>query len=90
MDELARLGLEEQVELRFYNGKIHAKSILMDGGLLIIGSHNLHYSAWGDTGLNEYSLATDNPESIAEYQALFEDKWAEAIPFEEAEYGTSP
>jgi hypothetical protein len=58
MDELARLGLEEQVELRFYNGKIHAKSILMDGELLIIGSHNLHYSAWGDTGLNEYSLAT--------------------------------
>jgi phosphatidylserine/phosphatidylglycerophosphate/cardiolipin synthase-like enzyme len=90
MDELARLGLEEQVELRFYNGKIHAKSILMDGELLFIGSHNLHYSAWGDTGLNEYSLATDNPEAIAEYQALFEAKWAEAIPFEEAEYGTSP
>ncbi len=90
MEELARLGLEDQVELRFYNGKIHAKSILMDGELLFIGSHNLHYSAWGDTGLNEYSLATDNPEAIAEYQALFEAKWAEAIPFEEAEYGTSP
>jgi endonuclease/exonuclease/phosphatase family metal-dependent hydrolase len=90
MEELTRLGLEDQVELRFYNGKIHAKSILMDGELLIIGSHNLHYSAWGDRGLNEYSLATDNPEAIAEYQALFENKWAEAIPFEEAEYGTSP
>ncbi len=89
MEELTRLGLEDQVELRFYNGKIHAKSILMDGELLIIGSHNLHYSAWGDRGLNEYSLATDNPEAIAEYQALFENKWAEAIPFDEAEYGTS-
>lgn len=90
MEELTRLGLEDQVELRFYNGKIHAKSILMDKELLIIGSHNLHYSAWGDQGLNEYSLATDNPDAIAEYQALFEDKWAEAIPFDEAEYGTSP
>ncbi len=90
MEELTRLGLEDQVELRFYNGKIHAKSILMDEELLIIGSHNLHYSAWGDQGLNEYSLATDNPEAIAEYQAMFETKWQEAIPFEEAEYGTSP
>jgi phosphatidylserine/phosphatidylglycerophosphate/cardiolipin synthase-like enzyme len=90
MEELTRLGLEDQVELRFYNGKIHAKSILMDGELLFIGSHNLHYSAWGDQGLNEYSLATDNPDAIAEYEALFEDKWQDAIPFEEAEYSTSP
>jgi phosphatidylserine/phosphatidylglycerophosphate/cardiolipin synthase-like enzyme len=90
MDELTRLGLEDLVELRFYSGKIHAKSILIDGQLLVIGSQNLHYSAWGESGLNEYSLATDDPDAIAEYQALFETKWTQSIPFEEAEYGTSP
>jgi phosphatidylserine/phosphatidylglycerophosphate/cardiolipin synthase-like enzyme len=90
MDELERLGLEEQVELRFYSGKIHAKSLLIDGELLFIGSQNMHYNSWGEGGLNEYSLATDSPQAIAEYQALFEAKWRESIPFEEAEYSTSP
>jgi phosphatidylserine/phosphatidylglycerophosphate/cardiolipin synthase-like enzyme len=90
MEELERLGLEEQVELRFYNGKIHAKSLLIDGELLFIGSQNMHYSSWGERGLNEFSLATDSPQAVAEYQALFEAKWQQAIPFEEAEYSTSP
>jgi phosphatidylserine/phosphatidylglycerophosphate/cardiolipin synthase-like enzyme len=90
MNELKRLGLEDRVELRFYSGKIHAKSMVMDGKLLIIGSQNMHYSSWGERGLNEYSLATDDPQAIAEYQALFETKWQESIPFDEAKYGTSP
>jgi len=90
MDELTRLGLDDQVELRFYSGKIHTKSILMDSKLLIIGSQNTHYSAWGERGLNEYNLATDDPDAIAEYKAFFETKWQQSIPFEEAEYGTSP
>jgi phosphatidylserine/phosphatidylglycerophosphate/cardiolipin synthase-like enzyme len=90
LDELARLGLEDHVELRFYNGKIHAKSMLIDNELLFIGSQNAHYSAWGNGGLNEYNLATDNPQAIAEYEALFETKWKDAIPFEEAEFGSSP
>jgi phosphatidylserine/phosphatidylglycerophosphate/cardiolipin synthase-like enzyme len=90
MEELTRLGLADKVELRFYSGKIHAKSMVIDSQLLIIGSQNLHYSAWGERGLNEYSLATDDPDAIAEYQALFETKWQQSIPFEEAEFGTSP
>jgi phosphatidylserine/phosphatidylglycerophosphate/cardiolipin synthase-like enzyme len=92
MEELERRepGLSDLVELRFYNGKIHAKGSLIDDQLLIIGSQNMHYSSWGEGGLTEYSLATDNPQAIAEYQALFEDKWQEAIPFEEAEYATTP
>jgi hypothetical protein len=90
MDELERRGLDDLVELRFYNGKIHAKSILIDGSLLIIGSQNLHYSAWGEQGLAEYSLTTDDSAAISEYQAVFEAKWQEAIPFEEAQYGTTP
>jgi len=90
MEELERLGLEDRVELRFYSGKIHAKSLLIDDQLLFIGSQNMHYSSWGEGGLNEYSLATDSPQAIAEYQALFETKWEEAIPFEEADFGTTP
>jgi phosphatidylserine/phosphatidylglycerophosphate/cardiolipin synthase-like enzyme len=90
MEELERLGLSHLVELRFYNGKLHAKSMLLDGKLLIIGSQNLHYSSWGEAGLNEYSLSTDNPQAISEYQTMFEEKWAQAIRFEEAKYGTSP
>ncbi len=51
---------------------------------------NMHYSSWGETGLTEYSLTTNAPEAIEEYQALFETKWEQAIPFEEAEFGVSP
>jgi hypothetical protein len=88
--ELREPGLSDLVELRFYNGKIHAKGTLIDGRLLIIGSQNMHYSAWGEGGLTEYSMATNDSQAVAEYQALFEAKWEEAIPFEEAEFGTSP
>jgi phosphatidylserine/phosphatidylglycerophosphate/cardiolipin synthase-like enzyme len=90
LDELERLGLEELVELRFYNGKVHAKSLLIDEQLLFIGSQNMHYSSWGAGGLNEFSVAINSPEAIGEYQRLFEAKWAEAIPISEAEYSTSP
>ena len=90
LEELERRGLDDLVELRFYDGKIHTKAILIDKELLIIGSQNLHYSAWGEKGLTEYSISTDDPDAIAEYIALFEYKWQDAIPFEEAEYGSSP
>lgn len=90
MDELKRRGLDQLVQLRFYSGKIHTKTILIDDKLLIIGSQNLHYSAFGQRGLNEYNLATNSPQAIAEYKAFFEAKWDESIPFGEAEYATSP
>ena len=88
--ELESRGLGDRVELRFYNGKLHAKSTLIDGRMLIIGSMNMHYSSWGEKGLTEYALATNSPEAIEEYQALFDTKWEEATPFEDAEFGTSP
>jgi hypothetical protein len=90
LDELERRGLGGLAELRFYNGKLHAKSTLIDEKLLIIGSMNMHYSSWGESGLSEYALTTDDPDAIAEYQGLFETKWAEAIPFEEAQFSSSP
>jgi phosphatidylserine/phosphatidylglycerophosphate/cardiolipin synthase-like enzyme len=87
--ELVRRGLEDRVELRFFNGRTHSKSALIDDALLIIGSQNFQYSAWGKGGgLGENMLTTSDPEAIAEYKKLFETKWQEAIPVEEAEYGT--
>jgi hypothetical protein len=88
--KLERLGLEDLVELRFFNGRVHAKSGLIDDSLLIIGSQNFQYSAWGEGGgLGENMIATSDPRAIAEYKALFETKWQEAIPVEEAEYATT-
>ena len=90
IEELERRGLGDLVELRFYNDKLHAKPTLIDDSLLIIGSQNMHYSSWSDIGLAEHSLTTNDLDAIAEYQALFESKWQETIPFEEAEFSSSP
>jgi phosphatidylserine/phosphatidylglycerophosphate/cardiolipin synthase-like enzyme len=87
--ELAKRGLEDLVELRFFNGRTHSKSGLIDDALLIIGSQNFQYSAWGKGGgLGENMITTSDPEAIAEFKALFETKWQEAVPVDEAEYGT--
>jgi hypothetical protein len=86
--ELVRRGLDDLVELRFFNGRTHSKSGLIDDELLIIGSQNFQYSAWGKGGgLGENMITTSDPQAIAEFKALFETKWREAIPVEEAEYG---
>ena len=85
-DELARRGIIDQAEFRYYVGRMHPKALLADDKLLIVGSQNFHYSAWGDdAGLAEYSLATDDPEAITEFQRTFEYFWEQGIPAEEAE-----
>ena len=78
-EELEKRGLSEYVEMRFYNGRLHAKSVLIDDALLIIGSHNFHYSAWGEGGLTEFSLATDSPAAIEAYHDLFEYQWERSL-----------
>jgi hypothetical protein len=90
--ELVRRGLEDRVELRFFNGRVHAKSGLIDDSLLIIGSQNYQYSAWGKGGgLGENDITTDDPGAIAEYKALFETKWQEAVPVQDADNaGSTP
>jgi len=90
MEELDRRGLGGLVELRFFNGKLHAKATQIDDALLIIGSQNMHYSAWGQGALTEHSLTTNDPAAIQEFNALFETKWQDAVPFEDAKFGTSP
>lgn len=78
-DRLAELGLSDQLEIRYFNGPVHTKSVLIDNELLIIGSQNLHYSAYGPgTGLNEYSFAVEDPQAAADYKNMFEVEWGQA------------
>jgi phosphatidylserine/phosphatidylglycerophosphate/cardiolipin synthase-like enzyme len=89
-EELEKRGLDGTVEIRFFNGKLHSKATQIDDQLLIIGSQNMHYSAWGEGALTEYSLTTNDPAAIDEFNALFEYEWQQAVPFEDAKFGTSP
>lgn len=82
-DELKERELEDNVEIKFYSGKLHAKSVLIDQELLIIGSMNLHYSSWGKSGLTELSLTTSDEDAILDYSETFEQYWDEGIPAED-------
>ena len=68
-------GLADKVQIRYKDGYIHAKTVLIDDELLVVGSQNLHAGAFGDGGLTEYSIAVDNPQAIEEYKAYFEHYW---------------
>lgn len=81
--EIQERGLQDQIEVRLLDGAMHAKTALIDDAVLIIGSQNFHYSAFGDgSGLNEYSLSTDDPQAAADYKRLFEYYWERALPTE--------
>jgi phosphatidylserine/phosphatidylglycerophosphate/cardiolipin synthase-like enzyme len=88
-DELASRGLEDHFEVRFFNGRLHSKSVIIDGQVLIIGSQNFHYSSFAEGGLLEFVAATDSPEALAVYQDMFEYYWQQGIPIDEAPIGTS-
>ncbi len=85
VDELAERGLQDLVEIRFYSGKIHNKSLSIDDAFLIMGSQNFHYSAWGSHyfSLTEFNIGTDDPQAIEDFQDTFEYRWANSIPAEE-------
>ncbi len=87
--ELERRGLSEYVELRFFDGRVHTKSALIDEQLLFVGSQNFHYSSFGSSGLLEFVAATESPEAIQAYQEMFEYYWQLAIPADEATWGTA-
>jgi len=79
--ELKALGINDNFEIRYFNGDVHPKSALIDDQILIIGSQNFHYSAYGDNaGLNEYSMAVENENAINDYKAAFEYQWGRATP----------
>ncbi len=85
--ELARRGLSDFLDVRFFPGRVHAKSTLIDDSVLIIGSQNYHYSAWGPGGLNEFSAATDDADAISTYKAMFDHFWEQAKTPEEEPWG---
>jgi cardiolipin synthase len=84
LDEAARRGVSDRIELRFFNGWMHFKSVLVDDQFLVVGSQNFHYSAFGkNTGLAEYNLGTDDPQAIEDYKRFFEYQWERAVPVPE-------
>jgi phosphatidylserine/phosphatidylglycerophosphate/cardiolipin synthase-like enzyme len=87
--ELARRGLSDFVEIRFFNGRLHTKSTLIDDELLFVGSQNFHYSSFGKSGLLEFVAATESPEAIRLYQEMFDYYWGLAIPADQALWGSS-
>ncbi len=81
--ELEKRGLSQYVEIKFFEGRMHAKAFLADDEMLFIGSQNFHYSAWGEGGLAEYNVATDDPRAIEAYKNMFDYYWEIGIPWEE-------
>jgi phosphatidylserine/phosphatidylglycerophosphate/cardiolipin synthase-like enzyme len=78
-NRLEELGLEDHFEFRYFNGPVHPKVILIDDQVLVVGSQNFHYSAFGSGGgLNEYSIALEDPQATADYKQIFAAEWAAA------------
>ncbi len=84
IEEAARRGLSDRVEFRLLEDLLHSKSALIDGEFLIIGSQNLHWSAFGvDKGLSEYNLGVGDPDAAEQYRSFFEHLWERAtVPFQ--------
>jgi len=80
--ELEKRGLDQYVEIKFFEGRMHSKAFLVDDELLVVGSQNFHYSAWDD-GLAEYNLATDDPRAIETFKKMFDYYWESGIPWED-------
>ncbi len=79
---LRQKGLEDHLEIRYFDGATHSKAALIDDELLIVGSQNFHYSAWGKSGLTEYNLAWDDPEAVDDFKRMYEYYWDRAVPAE--------
>jgi phosphatidylserine/phosphatidylglycerophosphate/cardiolipin synthase-like enzyme len=77
--ELEARGLSDRVEIHPFPGPVHAKKTLIDDQFLIVGSHNFHWSAYGEgQGLAEYSLGVSDPQAISEFERFFEYYWDKA------------
>lgn len=83
--ELRRRGLDDRFEARYVTYNMHAKVMTVDHDMVVAGSMNFHFSAWGSLGLAEAALATSDPHAVAEQDRTFESAWATgsvAIPEE--------
>ena len=78
---LQELGIADNIEVRFFDGPVHGKAVLIDDQVLIVGSQNLHYSAYGEgAGLTEYSFAIEDPQATQDFKDIFEYEWNRATP----------
>lgn len=76
-DEIKKRGLEDKIEIRYFDGPMHYKSINIDDELVIVGSQNFHYSAMNPlSGLAEYNLGVVDEDAVQQYKSLFEYHWA--------------
>ncbi len=79
--DIAAAGLADRFEVRYYEDDMHHKVALIDDQLLIVGSQNLHYSAYGEgAGLNEYSFAVEDPQAVEDFSRAFEKLWELSVP----------
>lgn len=81
--ELEQRGLSDYVEIKYFEGRMHTKAFLVDEEMLFVGSQNFHYSAWGEGGLAEYNLATDDPFATQTFKSMFDYYWESGIPWDE-------
>ena len=69
-------GISRNVEIRMLDDLLHSKSAMIDGEFVIVGSQNLHWSAYGEgNGLSEYSLGVADPDAAEQYQRFFDFLW---------------
>ena len=80
---MGKRGLEDLVEIRFIDGRVHMKSTLIDQEFLIVSSQNFHYSYFGEKGLLEFVVGSDDPGAIETYLNMFDYFWEQAIPTDE-------
>ncbi|GAA0520046.1 phospholipase D-like domain-containing protein [Deinococcus depolymerans] len=73
--ELRRRGLEDRFEARYTTFPMHTKALVVDGSVVVAGSMNFHFSAWGLWGLAEAALATSDGQAVAEQTQVFEAAW---------------
>ena len=73
---MEKRGLEDHVEFRFFDGLVHNKTILVDDEFLVVGSQNLHYSAFGKgKSLTEHNLGLVDPKAVKDFGRLFDYHW---------------
>jgi phosphatidylserine/phosphatidylglycerophosphate/cardiolipin synthase-like enzyme len=84
-DELVERGLQDLVEIRYFDGRVHMKTVLIDQELLIVGSQNFHYSSFGEKGLLEFVVASDDPEAIEQYMDMFNYYWERGMLVDDIE-----
>jgi cardiolipin synthase len=83
LGEVAEAGMLDNVEIKWFDGKMHDKAFLVDGEFLVVGSQNFHYSAWGSPSLTEYNISTEDSDAIADFLSEFEFQWDQGTPVEE-------